>query len=95
MKYFLLPLLLFSGCASSFIAGQSYEPKGVTIGYNNGMMVAEQNRQHAFQSAHDYCGGGAKLISEGSDQRFTGRYTGTTYRTPVMQNQALLNFVCD
>lgn len=97
MKKLILLSLVFSSCVSSKIVQRIYEPqKGVSVQYVNNVF-RESNRENAFQKAHQYCEGDAKLMSEGSDSKVIGfstsSYTGKT--SADISNTVTLNFICE
>ena len=97
MKKLILLSLMFSSCVSSHIVQRVYEPqKGVGVQYVNNVF-RESNREDAFKKAEQYCGGSAKLMSEGSDSKIIGvstsSYTGKT--SANISNTVTLNFICE
>ena len=98
MKYLLLIILTTSaGCVSSKIVQRVYEPKkGVSVQYVNNVF-REANREDAFKKADQYCGGAAKIISEGSDSKLVGFTTSTYNGQPLanISNTVTLNFICE
>lgn len=78
MKYYLLALLLMTGCSASLRTttkqGTAYAPvnevKGGEVTYSDQgyKFVREKRRQDAYKKMHDYCGGPYKITNEGSSE---------------------------